>query len=216
MPQLTCITGMLAQCARNPSAVHIKALESTERYIAQHRDETLALGGADKDIRLFGYCDASRKVEGDYRARIGQCWFLGLDSGTVSWKSQTSKLVSLSSTEAEIDALVEAVKDCIWMRGLLYELGFPQTRPTVIFQDNKSAIRLADIDAIPSRTRHLANRLSFIKQEVERGTVALKYLPSRCMVADVLTKLLPANSHKFCTSILTKGHQGVDPESKEG
>jgi hypothetical protein len=215
MPQLTCITGMLAQCARNPSAVHIKALESTERYITQHRNETLALGGADKDIRLFGYCDASRRVEGDFRARIGQCWFLGLDSGTVSWKSQMSKLVSLSSTEAEIDALVEAVKDCIWMRGLLCELGFPQTRPTVIFQDNKSAIRLADIDAIPSRTRHLANRLSFIKQEVERGTVALKYLPGRCMVADILTKLLPANSHKFCTNILTKGHQCKNPESFE-
>jgi hypothetical protein len=215
MPQLTCITGMLAQCARNPTAMHIKALESTESYIAQHRDETLALGGADRDIRLFGYCDASRRVEGDFRARIGQCWFLGLDSGAVSWKSQTSKLVSLSSTEAEIDALVEAVKDCIWMRGLLCELGFPQTRPTVIFQDNKSAIRLADIDAIPSRTRHLANRLSFIKQEVERGTVALKYLPGRCMVADILTKLLPANSHKFCTNILTKGHQCKNPESFE-
>jgi hypothetical protein len=127
-----------------------------------------------------------------------------------------SKLVSLSSTEAEIDALVEAVKDCIWMRGLLCELGYPQSSPTTIYQDNKSALRLADIDAIPSRTRHLANRLSFIKQEVERGTVTLKYLSSRRMVADVLTKLLPANSHKFCTSILTKGHQLVDPDSSEG
>ncbi len=172
--------------------MHIKALESTERYIVQHRDETISLGGADKTIQLFGYCDASRRVEGEFRARIGQCWFLGLDSGTVAWKWQMSKLVSLSSTEAEVDALVEAVKDCIWMRGLLCELGYPQLSPTTIYQDNKFPLRLADIDAIPSRTRHLANRLSFIKQEIERGTVTLKYLPSWRMVADVLTKLLPA------------------------
>jgi hypothetical protein len=170
MLQLISIASLPAQHARSPSPICIKAWETTQRC-----------------------CDA---VEEDFRAGIGQCWFLGLDSGTVAWKSRMSKLVSLSFTEAVIDALIEAIKDCMWMRGLLSELGYPQARPSVVFQDNKSALQLTNIDSIPTRTRHLANRLSFIKQEIERGTVELKYLPSWRMVADVLTKLLPANSHK--------------------
>ncbi len=60
MPQLTCVTSMLAQCARDPSPVHIKALESTERYIAQHRDETLAHGGA---VKLFSSSDTVMRAE---------------------------------------------------------------------------------------------------------------------------------------------------------
>jgi hypothetical protein len=194
MPQLISIASLPAQQhARSPSPICNKAWETTQRYIIQFCDEMLQIGGSDESIRFFGCCDA---VEEDFRAGIGQCWFLGLDSGTVAWKSRMSKLVSLSFTEAVIDALIEAIKDCMWMRGLLSELGYPQARPSVVFQDNKSALQLTNIDSIPTRTRHLANRLSFIKQEIERGTVELKYLPSWRMVADVLTKLLPANSHK--------------------
>ncbi len=92
---------------------------------------------SEEQIKTFSSSDIAMQAEeeGDFRARIGQCWFLGLDSGAVTWKSQMSKLVSLSPTELDIDGLIKAIKDCIWMRGLLCELGYPKTRSTVIFQD---------------------------------------------------------------------------------
>jgi hypothetical protein len=201
----------LARNAKNPSQVHVKALESVEKYLAATRNLSLSLGGADKMVKLFGYCDAGRRAGNDTKSRLGQCWFLSRDSGAVYWKSSLAKLISLSSTEAEIDALVEAIKDCTWIRGLLNEIGYPQLEPTIIYQDNKSAITLSEIDSLPTRTRHIVNRLSYIKQEIEIGTIQLKYVPSKLMVADVLTKLLPALGHQYCTRILLLGHTDKDP-----
>jgi hypothetical protein len=81
MPQLISIASLPAQNARSPSPICIKALEMTERYIIQYCDEILQIGGSDESIRFFGCCDA---VEEDFRAGIGQCWFLGLDTGAVA------------------------------------------------------------------------------------------------------------------------------------
>ncbi|GJZ23343.1 retrovirus-related pol polyprotein from transposon TNT 1-94 [Tanacetum coccineum] len=41
----------------------------------------------------------------------------------VSWKTTLQHVVALSTTEAEYMALTEAVKEAIWLRGLLEELG---------------------------------------------------------------------------------------------
>ncbi|GJV26118.1 hypothetical protein Tco_1378813, partial [Tanacetum coccineum] len=41
----------------------------------------------------------------------------------VSWKATLQHVVALSTTKAEYMALTEAVKEAIWLRGLLKELG---------------------------------------------------------------------------------------------
>ena len=48
------------------------------------------------------------------------------------------QLVSRSSTEAEIQALDQAVVEVEWLRWLLHELGYAPTDPTIVFQDNMS------------------------------------------------------------------------------
>ena len=47
-------------------------------------------------------------------------------------RSNKQTMVTLSSTEAETYAAVEATKDIVYFRGLLAELGFPQMEPTPI------------------------------------------------------------------------------------
>jgi hypothetical protein len=49
---------------------------------------------------------------------------------------------TLSSSEAENAAAVEATKELVWFRQLLQELGFPQLKPTLLFVDNASVISL--------------------------------------------------------------------------
>ena len=49
-------------------------------------------------------------------------------------------MVTLSSTEAETYAAVEATKDIVYFRNLLKELGFEQIEPTPLYVDNKSLI----------------------------------------------------------------------------
>ena len=45
---------------------------------------------------------------------------------TVSWKSNLQSIVALSTTESEYNALAKGVKEGIWLKGMLHELGIEQ------------------------------------------------------------------------------------------
>ena len=48
--------------------------------------------------------------------------------GAVSWQSRLQKCVALSTTEAELIAVVEACKELLWMEIFLGDLGWAQER----------------------------------------------------------------------------------------
>ncbi|KAE8731345.1 Pyridoxal phosphate-dependent transferases superfamily protein [Hibiscus syriacus] len=60
----------------------------------------------------------------------------------VSWKSTLQSTVTLSTTEAEYMTVTEAVKEVIWLQGLLGELGMEQ-KHIKVHCDSQSAIHLA-------------------------------------------------------------------------
>ncbi|KAE8971097.1 hypothetical protein PR003_g26164 [Phytophthora rubi] len=61
----------------------------------------------------------------------------------VVWRSTFQKTIALRSTEAEYMALSDCVKECVWMRRLLKDIGAEQVGATVIYEDNKGAMALA-------------------------------------------------------------------------
>ena len=76
-----------------------------------------------------------------------------------NWK-QT--YIVLSSTEAYVNPLVDVSKEIIWFRQLLKELGFLQSDPTPVFEDNSSAITLATKwSGNNKRTKHFGIRIHF-------------------------------------------------------
>ena len=62
-----------------------------------------------------------------------------LAKAPVSWKYTLQSTVALSTTEAEHMAITEAVKEAIWLQGLLDDLGVGHKQVTV-FCDSQSAI----------------------------------------------------------------------------
>ncbi|GMF49590.1 unnamed protein product [Phytophthora fragariaefolia] len=55
----------------------------------------------------------------------------------VVWRSTFQKTVALSSTEAHYMALSECVKEVVWKRLLLKDLGSEQTGGAVVYEDTK-------------------------------------------------------------------------------
>jgi hypothetical protein len=99
--------------------------------------------------------------------------------------------VTLSSTEAENAAAVEATKEIIWFRQLLEELGFPQVKPTLVFADNASMITLAeDYSGNHKRVKHYLTRVNFMIEQVRLGSIEFEHVISEKNVADILTKPL--------------------------
>ena len=44
----------------------------------------------------------------------------------ISWKASQQSIVALSTTKAEYMTLVEGVKEAIWLKGMVNELGIAQ------------------------------------------------------------------------------------------
>jgi hypothetical protein len=61
----------------------------------------------------------------------------------------------------------------------------------VVYQDNQSTIALLNRgEAASSRTRHIAIRYFYLKDKIIRGEIAVEYMPTDKMIADILTKPL--------------------------
>lgn len=72
---------------------------------------------------LRGYCDSDFAADLDISRSISGFVFT-VGGGTINWKSNLQKVVALSTTEAEYMALTEAVKEVVWLKGLMNEMGF--------------------------------------------------------------------------------------------
>ena len=83
----------------------------------------------------------------------GWCMFLG--DVLFSWRCKKQDRVSKSSTEAEYRVMSTACSEIVWLRGLLEELGFPQTTSTPLHVDNTSAIEIATNPVFHERTKNI-------------------------------------------------------------
>ena len=120
--------------------------------------------------------------------------------GAVSWASKRQPTVALSTTEAEYMALSAAVKEGMWLRRLIEELGMEKDGPLQINVDNQSCIALAKNPEYHARTKHIDVQHHFSREKVEEGVVELSYCSTNKMVADVLTKALPKEKHVWCAT----------------
>ena len=103
---------------------------------------------------IVGFADADWAADVDLRRSVSGYVFI-LAGGAITWKSCKQPTVSLSITEAEYITLAAAVQEAIWLRQLCNELKMTaEEKPTVIYCDNQSALKLATCSGYRPRTRH--------------------------------------------------------------
>jgi hypothetical protein len=121
---------------------------------------------------------------------------------TISWTSRKQSMVTLSSTEAEYIALVEAAQEALWIMRMLKDLNQELTGPVVIYEDNQSCIKMLKSDRCSPRTKHIATKYHFVRELFKSGTIDIKSCPSETMIADLLTKPLgPIKIKQFAQDI---------------
>jgi len=86
-----------------------------------------------------------------------------LGSGAVAWSSKKQSIVTLSTTEAEFVAATACACQAIWFRRILEELQFKQRRPTAIYCDNTSTIKLSKNPVFHGRSKHIDVRFYFLR-----------------------------------------------------
>lgn len=120
------------------------------------------LGSSDRGLfypvgspfRLIAFSDADEAGYPDTRHFITD-WCMFLDDSLISWKSKKQDRVSKSSTKSKYQAMSVACSEIVWLRGLLAEIGFPQSSPTLLHADSTSAIQIATNSVFHERTKHI-------------------------------------------------------------
>ena len=110
----------------------------------------------------------------DRKSTSGCCFRLG--SAIVYWFSRKQKSVALSSTEVEYMAVSQASYEAIWLHKLLVGLFGRELKPTIIYCDNQSCIKLSKNSVFDDWSKHIEIRYHFIRDWVQRGAVQLQYI----------------------------------------
>jgi hypothetical protein len=202
-PDLSYAIGRCSMKMQQATEIDLKLINRILRYIKFTKNLVLTFGGSE-DSKLKSFADASYGSHQDRKSHYGVSLHLG-SGGSVQTISKRTKLVALSSTEAEYIGLCEAAKVIAWARQFLEELGFRQDEPTVIFEDNQSAIAMVHNGNDHGRTKHIDIRYHYIRDLVKDGKINVKYLPTEDMVADTLTKALEKKQFKKFRSSLLGG-----------
>ncbi len=88
-------------------------------------------------------------------------------------KSSKQRIVTKSSTEAELVALSDSLGEIIWMREFLLAQGYT-TGPAIVLEDNMATIALCNKDGPSHRTKHVKIRNFFFKEQIDGKTIVLE------------------------------------------
>ncbi|GKD04944.1 retrovirus-related pol polyprotein from transposon TNT 1-94 [Tanacetum coccineum] len=140
-------------------------------------------------VDITGFVDSDYVKDPDKgRSIIGYAFLV--QGCVVSWNDTLQHVVALSTTEAEYMALTKAVKEAMWLRGLLEELGV-KLNSVAVNCDNQGAIHLSQNHVFHERTKHINVRNHFIREVLEAKTIEVLKVGTKHNVADVLTKVVP-------------------------
>jgi hypothetical protein len=101
---------------------------------------------------LFGFADSDWGSDKTHRKSITGIIVM-FAHGIVGYKTKYQDTIAHSSTEAEFVA--DAAKLLLFFRSLLDDLGIPQDDATILYEDNKGALLMANAQQPTKRTRHM-------------------------------------------------------------
>ena len=183
-PDIVWIVNVFSRFMDKPTNTHWLAGKRVLRYLQ-------ATKSRDSDFNLHGESDADWSGDHDgRRSTTGYFFKLGLSGGAVSWQTKKQQTVALSSCEAEYQGLAAAVQEATFLRSLLCEMGYEQSQPTIIAEDNQSCIKLATKPVMHKRSKHIDTKFHFIREKVDDNSIQLVYTPTDQLAADLLTKAL--------------------------
>ena len=139
-----------------------------------------------KNIDLSVYADASHGIYPDGKGHYGVVFVVGGDE--VVRMSHKMKCVSLSSTESELVAAVDASTYFRWLITLFRELSIPVELPITLHQDNQSTIHQLTHGCTFKKSKHMVIKTHFTRGLVDEGILRFVYTPTEEMLADAYTK----------------------------
>jgi hypothetical protein len=189
-PDILTAVAFLTTRVTHPTEEDFKKLIKIGRYLKGTTDYALHLT-ADEHFVINSFIDASFACHPDMMSHTGQ--FTTLGGAAITTKSSKQRLVTKSSTEAELVGLSDGLTNVLWVKNFIECQGY-DTGAAIIHQDNKSTITLAEKGkSVNNRTRHVSIRYFFVRDRIASGEIKIQYTGTENMVADFFSKPLQGN-----------------------
>ncbi|KAH9076395.1 hypothetical protein Ae201684P_010341 [Aphanomyces euteiches] len=182
-PDLAHAVQRLSRYLHAPKECHMNGAKRVMSYLQRTKDFGLQYGNEQDEITLHG-----SQTQVGLRNRIDDQCLAKFGLWAVSWRSTRQRTVATSSCEAEYVAMAMAAKECVFLRGILKDIGCPQETRTC-YGDNQGAIALTQQKVTNDRSKHIDVAWHFIRDMVRDKIMAIIYVPTKEMLADVLTKI---------------------------
>lgn len=208
-PDLAAAVSLLAKYQSDPGPSHWTALKHLVRYVKGTTHYGILHPIGEVDDGLVVYCDADwgRDLE-KRRSRTGYVAYY--NSAPILWRSKLQSATATSTCEAEFAALSSCVKETLWLRMLLTDIGLKPDGPTLVHQDNLGTIAWSSDMIGLRKVKHVQIKYNHVCDEVENRSVEVGYTPSGENRADSLTKVLIGDSFLVHRKLL-----GVVPLSED-
>jgi hypothetical protein len=199
-PDIAFAVSVVSQFMHDPRTQHMDAVIRIIRYLKGCPGRGL-LYTPHSHLQVECYTDAdwAGSLE-DRRSTSGYCSFVG--GNLVTWRSKKQSVVARSTAEAEFRSMAHGVCEVLWLRILLMELGLFQSKPLMLYCDNKAALDIANNPVQHDRTKHIEIDRHFIKEKLDLGIICMPYVNSSNQLADIFTKGLPERLFAtFCSKM---------------
>ena len=145
---------------------------------------TLRLGNQN-EMLINLYADASFAVHSDSKSHSAGVVKVG--EATVGAKSTKQKLVTRSTTEAELVCASDMLNKGLTQRKFLLSQGYT-LGPVILHMSTIKMI--TNGKSTSQRTKHIAVRYFFMRERIDGNELKVIYTPTKDMIADILTKPL--------------------------
>ena len=148
---------------------------------------------------VYAYADSSLE-----RPRSRGCSMTLMNTMPITINSGRHTTTDDSTMKAEITEAFHASTGIIALRNLMAEIGLFQEEPTLLYQDCKPAITVAENKgALHKASRALDIRIYALRNRIEDQDVMLKWTDTLSMAADLGTKILSTRRFKILRDLVT-------------
>eukprot|EP00873_Tetraselmis_striata_P026590 jgi/Tetstr1/446854/TSEL_034332.t1 len=194
-PDLAFAISVLSRFQSAPQKIHLMQLKRVLRYLKGTPGMGITYGATEPGgARLVVYSDSDWAADtSNRRSQSGDISML--NGGAIGWNSKQQETTALSTTEAEYVALSRAAQNTVHFRQLLQDIHQQQQGPTIVYEDNQGAVKLANNPMASHRTKHIDIKHHYTRDLVDAGTISVTPIATSKMLADGLTKALPEPTH---------------------
>jgi hypothetical protein len=154
-----------ARFLNNPGPTHIADVKRILRYIVGTANLGLTYrksADGQQTNKLNASADADHAGADDRRSVSG--WCVMLNGAMISWASKRQPVTAISSTESEFNSVSQCAVECVYLRRLMEQIGYTQSSPTPIAQDNMACIYLTQGTRMYHKAKHIDTRVYKVRE----------------------------------------------------